>query len=162
MFKFLKYRKSSLLKKRKIATRAMILDEEITIEVYWRILNEVQEKTEGFKKEIKENLKEIKAEKEKTPMDMEKIKALNSENVKLGWTIEKDKNGNSVYGRGSKIFSGLQQANYYHGEIDKVVGKREYLKIQLRAISRMIETGYMKQFEDIIKSEAQVSFQGKK
>ena len=160
MFNFLKYRKSSLLRKRKISTRAMILDKEISIEVFWKILNELQDKVEEVKAKIVENTKQMKAEEKKTPMSMDIIKALNSENIELGWTTEKDKNGNVAWK--GKVFSLMQQANYYHTKINEVVGAREYLKIQLKAIDRMIETGYMKHFEEILEAEAQISFKGKK
>lgn len=160
MFKFLKYRKSSLLKSRAVSTRAMILDEEISIEVFWKILNEVQTNIEELQKKISDNFEEIKTEKEKTPMDMDKVKKLNSENIALGWTDKKDKNGNKVWE--GKVFSLMQQANHYHSKIDQVVGKREYLKIQLKAITRMIKTGYMKHFSEILESEAQITFKKSK
>jgi len=139
MFKFLKakffpYSRESLIRIERKLTAGMIIKKQIDVEAGWILLRGAEKEKKEMIKKVKANLDEIKAEREKTPMSMEKIKKLSAENIDLGWTGKK-KNDKEIYER--KILQAdVKTANFY-GEIEKAVGEREYLLLRLSAIIKL-------------------------
>ena len=77
------YSRENSIKRKKELTAGMITDKKIDVEVGWILLKQAEKERDEMIKKAKENLDEIKAEKEKTPIDMEKIKKLVDENIDL-------------------------------------------------------------------------------
>ena len=149
-----KITKKDLLFHKKDLTEGMIKDKEIEVERSWLLLGEAERKKEEILNKIEGNEKEIKAEKEKTPMDLEKVKNLRIESELLGFAGE-DKNGkikyNSYIGNGKErrataIGTIENEIENHRMEIEKAVMEREYLKVLLRAILKLIKKGAVKDF----------------
>ena len=155
MFKFTK---SGLLKKQKKLIEGLILQVEIDIEVEWMLMNRAQKEIGELQKEIDKNIKEIEDEKKKTPMDMEKIKKIVQENVDLGYNPPDltGKKGDPMYG--GKIAKFKEIVRFHHNEVNKKAGEREYHKLRLKAVNRMLKTGYMKHFDEILETNEEISF----
>jgi len=154
-----KFTKTGLLKKRKQLMEGMILDMEIDIETEWLMLNLDEKKKDGYQKEIDANIQEIKDEKNKTPMDMEKVKELIRKNVDLGYKQP------DLIGRKDNPVSGGKMAKinntirFHQNKIEQLIGEREYTKLRLKAVNRMMESGYMNHFDEIIKSDEEITFE---
>lgn len=129
------YSRENSIKRKKELTAGMITDKKIDVEVGWILLKQAEKERDEMIKKAKENLDEIKAEKEKTPIDMEKIKKLVDENIDLGWTGVKMKGGKDKYER--KILQADVKVASFYGEIEKAVGEREYLLLRLIAIGKL-------------------------
>lgn len=141
-----KLSKVKIIQLKEQAILAEILEEETDIEIDWILTRTAEKKIEGFKEQIKHNLEEMEIEKAKTPMSLEKIQVLIKENGALGYT-GKIVDGQEVYEKNSKIGSVENEVNHYQSKIVKAVTKREYLKVQLRALRKMIKRGAVKNFD---------------
>ncbi len=148
--------KTKLLKQRKDLITKMILDCEIDIEVEWLLMNRAEKEIGKLKEELNKNLQIIEEEKKKTPMDMDKVETLAKENVDLGQTDLKDKNDKPIYG--GKMAKINEILSFHHNEVNKKVGEREYTKLRLKAVNRMLETNYMKHFPEILKTDEEITF----
>jgi len=137
--------KNKLLKKKKQLTLGMIVDCEIEIEANWILMSDAEQEIEKVKNKITKNLEAIKEEKAKTPMDMEKVKELTLLNAKLGHTGKETKEGDEIF-EGAITFLDNKRESCY-AQVQKKVGEREHIKLQLKAINRMIKRGYHKEFD---------------
>ena len=152
------FTQNGLLKKKKKLIVGMILDVEIDIEVEWMLLNRAEKQIEDLQKQIDENIQKITDEKKKTPMDMEIVKELVKENIRLGYNSPDliGKSKDPVFGGKMATVKGI--VNFHHNKINEKVGEREYYKLRLKGVNRMLETGYMKHFDEIIKSDEEIEF----
>lgn len=139
--------KRNLLSHKEELTKGMVYDREIEIEAAWILLRKAEEKIEKIKEEILNNQEEIKKEKEKTPMDVEKIKDLVFKNEQLGYTGQTNKDGSPKYDSKGVISRVENEIEAHHNKITESVGAREYLKIQLQAVRKLIKKGAVKNFE---------------
>lgn len=151
-----KITKKDLFIHKKEITEGMIADAEIEIERFWLLLREAEDKKEEILKKIEDNEKEIATEKAKTPMDIEKTKNLRAENELLGYDgvgpDGKIKYTYKVRGfpektRKTTAIGIIENEIEHHGqEIRTKVIEREYLKVLLRAILKLIKGGAVKDF----------------
>lgn len=164
-----KITKKDLLYHKKDLTEGMIKDKEIDIEKSWLLLGEAEDKKKEILGKIAYNEKEIEIEKEKTPMDLDKVKNLRVESELLGFAGE-DKYGkpkyNSYIGNGKErrttaIGAIENEIETHRMEIKKAVMEREYLKVFLRAILKLIKKGAVKDFAKMEKELAGKGFKGK-
>ena len=131
-----RFSKKSLLNHKKEVMEGAIVDQELEIEVAWILYNDARLGVEETRKEIDDLLEEVKKEKEKTPLDPDKIKALMKEAGKLGFDSI-DKKGKVTY-RTGKLEAQENGMEFQQTKIQDAVAKREYLKLQHRSINTMI------------------------
>lgn len=163
-----KITKKDLLIHKKEITEGMIKDKEIDIERSWLLLREAEDKKEEILKKIEDNEKEITAEKAKTPMDVEKVKKIRLENELLGFDgvgpDGKIKYAYNVRGlpektRKTTAVGTIENEIESHGmEIKKTVMEREYTRVLLRAILKLIKGGAVKDFRKMEKDLAEKGF----
>ena len=160
-----KITKKDLFYHKKDLTEGMIKDKEIDIERSWLLLGEAEKKKEEILKKIEDNIKEVKVEKEKAPMDLEKVKRLWRDNDLLGFGgIGRD--GKIKYisylpgkeRRATAIGTIENEIETHRMEITKAVGEREYLKVFLKAILRLIKKGVVKDFKKMEKELTEKGF----
>lgn len=145
----------NILKSRRKLLRGAILDKEIDIETEWIFANIAQKKVDDLLKKLEENKKKTEEEKAKDKTDMDKIAKLVAENVKLGSIGTKtEKPSGELGGMAS-------ETRHYINSVDQFVKEREYFKFRLKAVERMIESGYMKHFKEILQTDEEIAFKGK-
>jgi len=148
------YKKRNLLRNEIRLTRGLIVQQEVDIEVSWEIFNTIQKAKEEIMKEIEENNQKIEEIRKGEPLKKEwreEIKELMGRNLVLGETNERAKNNDRIW-RGEVLKKDVEMERY-HSEIIQDVGKREYLKIKLKALLEMRKKGCVKNFEDFQLSE---------
>ena len=144
--------KDYILLEKKKGVIGAILDQEIEIEESWKILNHGQEELDQAKEQIKDNLKLIEEERAKTPMSMEVIQKLIANNINLGWDNKKQEYSNG------KIALLENKIEYSKGNIQKLVGTREMLKMKQGAINTILKNGLSHiNFEDTLKDIARAN-----
>ncbi|HEC66419.1 MAG TPA: hypothetical protein ENI23_14120 [bacterium] len=131
--------KRNILRNKREVNVGMIYDKEIEIEASWILLRQEEAKMDVAKEEIEQNLKAINIEKDKTPMDLEKVKGLVVRNGELGYLGENN-DGSPKYGKGS-LLSAEGAVEAQRQAITTSVMEREYLKTQLKAIDQLIKEG---------------------
>ena len=152
---FNKYSTKNLIKSIKARIRLQLINQEVRLEIGWTLLNQTRKEVEELKNKIKENQKEIEKEKKKTPGEWEKITKLNAENIALGYTGQKDKSGQEIYEEKSQIGRKNSMVEIYHQNIQKIVGERESLKLEYRAVGKLERKGAFKAIEDELKKKSQ-------
>ena len=145
----------NILKARRKMLRGAILDKEIDIETEWIFANIAQKKVDDMLKKLEENNKKIEEEKAKDKTDMDKIQGLIAENVKLGCVGTENEKPSGEIGKMATV------TNHHIQTVNKQVSEREYFKLRLKALGRMIESGYMKHFEEILHTDEEVVFRKK-
>lgn len=156
--------KRNILRNKKEVTIGMIYDKEIEVEQNWILFREAEKKFLEAKATILENENEINEEKKKTPIDLERIKNLRFENEKLGFTGNYKKDGKMEFNshrknpetnkeESTEISKAENKMENHRGQITQAVMEREYLKVQLRAIKRLMKKGYARNFEKFGKEE---------
>jgi hypothetical protein len=148
---FRAYSKKHLFKNEIRLTRGMMVQKEVEIEVAWKVLNKLQAEREGLVKRVEDNVEKISEEKKKTPMDMEVIKKLITENIRLGKTDKRAKNNDIMWA--GEILEKDIRIERVVGEITSLVGKREYMKTKLETLEMLWKTGYYKNFEKFFSEE---------
>jgi hypothetical protein len=148
---FRAYSKKHLFKNEIRLTRGMMVQKEVEIEVAWKVLNKLQAEREGLVKRVEDNVEKISEEKKKTPMDMEVIKKLIAENIRLGKTDKRAKNNDIMWA--GEILEKDIRIERVVGEITSLVGKREYMKTKLETLEMLWKTGYYKNFEKFFSEE---------
>jgi len=151
---FNKYSTKNLIKSIKARIRLQLINQEVRLEIGWTLLNQAQKEVEELKNKIKENQKEIEKEKKKTQGDWEKITKLNAENIALGYTGQKDKNGQETYEEKSQIGRKNSMIEIYHQNIQRIVGERESLKLEYGAVGKLERKGAFKRIEDELKKKS--------
>lgn len=140
--------KENLLKRKKSLLEGAIVDIEIDIESAWVLRNRAQKRFDEVISKIEANTKAIREEKEKTPMDTEKIEDLMADNVKLGWSSKKTKDGKPEYS--GKALDHKNELGYYKNQIIESVEKRELLRKRLGAVEKLINKGWEKDFTKVM------------
>jgi hypothetical protein len=161
-----KITKKDLLYHKKELTEGMIKDKEIEIERSWLLLNEAEDKKEEILKKIEDNEKEIEVEKGKTPMDLDKVKNLRIDNEFLGFAGRYGKDGKPGYvsylpgkeRRNTAIGTIENEIEHHRMEIKKSVMEREYIKVLLKAILKLIKKGVVKDFAKMEKELVEKGF----
>ena len=129
--------KNKILKQQRILLEGQILQKEVEIDVEWVLLKKAEKEVEELKYHMEKITEEIRVEKEKTPLDLEKIEKLKKENEALGWTSQKDKEGNMRY-KGQIGFA-WNKVSLHQEQIKRLVRNREIFKSHLEAVNIIIK-----------------------
>jgi len=145
--------KSRLLEHKEELARGMVWDKEIEIESAWIMLRNAEAKLEKLKEDMVAKQKEIEEEKDKTPMDLEKLKTKQFELEKMGYTGKTHPDGKLKIATHS-LYSKIENEIEAHmSKVKESVMAREYLKVQLRAIQKILAKRDKRDFESFQEEE---------
>ena len=126
----------------------MIVQYEIDVDVYWRLVNLKENDKDVLIKKILAAEAEYKAEDLKPYYEgkPEKVNELKQKALNLGWTGREMKGTNKPVYEGEVVKIEGTIENFLM-EIKQNVAKRELLKLQLLCLLKMKKTGYDAEFE---------------